>query len=139
MAGPGADIKLSVQWRTEWKYNSGDYCPGCVVQLYYGMGNIFRRGVVQHGLRTGQDGTDVVAFKGPAVPGLYYVRQEISLQYNYVDGQSSNKPLDAIAVIRVRATPAKTSEHASLCLADKSNPFMRFEFKCHRSDPTIVP
>ena len=48
--GPGESCSIDLSFEARWRYNSKDYCPGCVVQLYYGMNGVFSTGVVEHGI-----------------------------------------------------------------------------------------
>lgn len=100
---PGQPCSIRVRYRATWRYNSNDYCPGCIVQLYYGMYNTFSTGVVEHGIHD-HDGESSTLFTAPTVPGLYYITQEISLQYNYVPVHHGNHPRNSIAVLRVLPT-----------------------------------
>jgi len=107
---PGAECSISVSYSTRWSYNQNDYCPGCVVQLYYGLCSIFCTGVVESGIRN-QRGTHTTKFMAPVDPGLYYITQSISLMYNYVDniGAHHNRPESAFAAIRVLPTTFEES------------------------------
>jgi len=107
---PGAECSISVAYNTRWRYNRNDYCPGCVVQLYYGLCNVFCTGVIERGIG-GQSGQDTTTFTAPVDPGLYYITQSISLQYNYVDniGSHNNRPGSAFAAIRVLPTTFEES------------------------------
>ena len=83
---PGEPCSLSVRYHARWQYNSSDYCPGCIVQLYYGLGHprdvphAFSTGVVEHGIHNHR-GTSTSSFDAPRAPGVYYITQTIDLQY----------------------------------------------------------
>ena len=104
---PGDDCSLQVRYHAHWGYNAADYCPGCIVQLYYGLGNSFSEGVVEHGIHDHR-GESRVNFVAPSSPGLYYVTQTIDLQYGYRTlaqrGPHPNTHQNAIAVLRVLPT-----------------------------------
>ena len=34
---PSQECSIEVAWRAWWRYDNAAYCPGCVVQLYFGM------------------------------------------------------------------------------------------------------
>jgi hypothetical protein len=46
------------------------YCPGCVVQLYYGLGGVFSEGVVKSGIRR-HSGRSTHTFAAPSEPGVH--------------------------------------------------------------------
>jgi hypothetical protein len=97
-----------VKFSASWSHNSQDYCPGCVVQLYYGMTNVFRAGVVKRGIHR-HSGTHSTAFAAPMQPGTYYVTQAISLDYNYVAGTHKNTFENSLAVLRVQTPVTVTT------------------------------
>jgi len=107
---PGQECHIEVAYQTRWRYNPQDYCPGCIVQLYYGMANVFCVGVIEHGIHRHQ-GNNSKTFTAPSVPGLYYITQSISMQYNFVDnlGCHTNSPSNAFAVVRVLPTKFEES------------------------------
>ena len=104
---PGDECSLRVRYHAQWHYNGADYCPGCIVQLYYGLGDVFSQGVVEHGIHDHR-GTSSVTFAAPLTPGIYYITQTIDLQYNYRPltqrGQHPNSHQNAVAVLRVLPT-----------------------------------
>ena len=116
---PGAPCTIEVKYSTFWRRNAQDYCPGCVVQLYYGMTDVFRTGVVEHGIHQHR-GTSSTAFTAPQRPGTYYVTQAISLDYHYVAGTHANTFENSLAVVRVQ-TPvtimARRLAWAQVCSA----------------------
>ena len=84
VVGPGDRCSISVNVKATWRFNSHDFCPGCIVQLYYGMENVFYTGIVENGIDNHNEDstTDFVA---PEMPGLYYINAKIDLMYNYVE------------------------------------------------------
>ena len=106
---PGQSVEISLKYRTEWGYNSSDYCPGCVVQLYYGMGagslkgdGGFSTGVVKSGISTMRNKChSSTRFTAPKEPGVYYITWAISLDYHYVTKTHSNDFEKSIAAIHV--------------------------------------
>lgn len=112
---PGEECSISVAFKTKWRYNANDYCPGCVVQLYYGLCKVFCTGVIQHGIGS-NEGNSKTTFVSPVDPGLYYITQSISLQYNFVDNISHhhNCPESAFAAIRVLPTTFEESIYTVL-------------------------
>uniref|UniRef100_A0A7S2N2F2 F5/8 type C domain-containing protein n=1 Tax=Haptolina brevifila TaxID=156173 RepID=A0A7S2N2F2_9EUKA len=78
---PGEACVIEVLCETTWRYNSSDYCPGCIVQLYYGLTDVFSTGVVERGIH-GERVRNRTSFTAPMAPGVYYITQQISLQCN---------------------------------------------------------
>jgi len=96
----GTNCSIKVEYRTIWNYNRNDYCPGCVVQLYYGLDSVFSKGVIERGI-SNQSGESHSHFKAPILPGLYYITQSVSLMYHFVTVNHPNRSENSIAVIRV--------------------------------------
>lgn len=99
---PNQACSITVGYSARWHRNRRDYCPGCIVQLYYGMASVFCQGVIQHGIRSHR-GVSTTEFSAPIAPGLYYITQSVSLMYNFIDNLPAhqNTPNNSIAVIRV--------------------------------------
>lgn len=97
---PGTELTIKLRFRAFWNHNAKDYCPGCIVQLYYGMMDTFSEGVVEHGIHQHQ-GKSTKTFLAPNSPGIYYITQHISLDYHYVKMNPPNDPNQAIAVVQV--------------------------------------
>jgi len=116
----GKKCSISVAYNANWQYNSNDYCPGCVVQLYYGLCKVFCTGVVQSGIHR-HSGRNTTTFIAPVDPGLYYITQSISLQYHFVDNitQHHNRPESAFAAIRVLPTTFEESIYPVLVQMSK--------------------
>ena len=83
---PGDPCSISVRYHATWDYNSSDYCPGCIVQLYFGLGHpqdvphAFSTGVVEHGIHEHR-GVSTSTFDAPRTPGVYYITQTIGLDF----------------------------------------------------------
>ncbi len=109
---PGTPINLTGNWSMNWP--GGVYCPGCVVQMYVGIGGgsgISGNGssatgftyCVGSGVYNGSSGAMSYVFNAPAKPGIYYISQSWTLHYycNPHPVTFSNNPTYAIAVIQV--------------------------------------
>lgn len=109
---PGTPINLTGNWSMNWP--GGVYCPGCVVQMYVGIGGgsgISGNGssatgftyCVGSGVYNGSSGSMSYVFNAPAKPGIYYISQSWTLHYycNPHPVTFSNDPTYAIAVIQV--------------------------------------
>jgi len=132
---PGQSIDVSLQFRTSWKRSPDDYCPGCVVQLYYGLGSAsylkHGQGGFSKGVKSGirdmrhSEGSQTT-FEAPTEPGVYYITWEISLEYDFISKNHNNDFKNAIAMVRVlpksewtaaMLAPFVTNQTRSLILA----------------------
>lgn len=115
---PGTSILITGDWIMGWP--GGVYCPGCVVQMYVGIGGgsgvagngSSANGFTQclgSGVYNGSSGTMNFTFNAPTKPGIYYITQNWTLHYycNPHPVTFNNSPTNAIAVIQVvEPTPA---------------------------------
>jgi hypothetical protein len=113
-AAPGQAITLTGRRNTVYN-DVTNYCPGCITQLYIGManapglGNVFTNcyDVSLYNLTepgTAQSADFVIPFNAPTTPGVYYITQVSSWQFNCYDGGAGNpgnNSNDAIAVVVV--------------------------------------
>lgn len=108
----GTPINITGNWSMNWP--GGVYCPGCVVQMYVGIGGgsgIAGNGssatgftyCLGSGVYNGSSGSFAYTFNAPAKPGIYYISQSWTLHYycNPHPVGFSNDPTNAIAVIQV--------------------------------------
>jgi Leucine-rich repeat (LRR) protein len=109
---PNAPITIAGNWVMNW--GGSPYCPGCVVQMYIGIGGgsgISGDGssptgfthCIGSGVFNGSSGSFSYPFTAPSKPGIYYITQNWSLHYycNPHPITFNNDPTYAIAVIRV--------------------------------------
>ncbi|MBD1207950.1 MAG: hypothetical protein H9535_05955 [Ignavibacteria bacterium] len=109
---PGTTILITGDWVMNWP--GGVYCPGCVVQMYVGIGSGFGAagngssagGFTQclgSGVYNGSTGTMNFTFNAPAKPGVYYIKQNWTLHYycNPHPVTFGSDTANAIAVIQV--------------------------------------
>ena len=74
----GADLDIGVQM----DYTHGTYCPGCVVQFYVRINNVFA-GCMRSGSTSGGGNvTKTFSINAPTVPGTYYLQPRGSLNYS---------------------------------------------------------
>jgi hypothetical protein len=53
LAKPNQRLRLQFEWESRFEFHPPDvYRPGCVVQVYVGIGNVFSKGFIEHGVRT---------------------------------------------------------------------------------------
>lgn len=112
---PNTPINLSFDWNMSWP--GGVYCPGCVVQMYVGIGagsgfagdgnNPAGTGFTKcigSGVFNGSSGSQPsFSFNAPSKPGIYYITQNWSLHYycNPHPISFGNDQTYAVAVIQV--------------------------------------
>lgn len=97
---PGSKVLLTVKFNSKWDYNDRCYCPGCIVQVYIGMGSRFSCGIIEHGIHSHKSEISC-EFIAPTEPGEYLITQRISLDYQFVWGVHNSCLDDAIARIIV--------------------------------------
>ena len=114
-AAPNDPINISFDWNMNWP--GAVYCPGCVVQMYVGIGagsgvsgdgnNVAGTGFTKcigTGVYNFSSGVQpTFSFTAPSKPGIYYITQSWTLHYycNPHPVTFNNDPVNAIAVIRV--------------------------------------
>lgn len=110
---PNTPINLSFDWNMSWP--GGVYCPGCVVQMYVGIGGgsgfagngSSATGFTQcvgTGVYNGSSGSQPsFTFNAPSKPGIYYITQNWTLHYycNPHPVTFNNDQTYALAVIQV--------------------------------------
>jgi len=105
-AQPGETLTLTGSWYQVFVNPGNPYCPGCVTQLYIGMGNgaggnIFTYCTDVSGLGDHSGGIYQI-FNAPLTNGIYYITQRSSWEYNCYDQPiNHNAPINVIAVVIV--------------------------------------
>lgn len=103
---PGDDLTIELDWeiRTD---NKDGFCPGCIVQAYYGIKDVFSKCYISDGMPPayyrGDSGHENYTFKAPKEPGIYYITHRLTLDYYCKEEAAahSNGMQEALAVIRV--------------------------------------
>jgi hypothetical protein len=119
-AVPGQSLTLTGNYNSVYS-DPTNYCPGCVTQIYIGMTDTQRSGATftdcYNVSGTGSySGAINKSFTAPATPGVYYITQVSSWEFNCYDrgaGMPGNNSGDAIAVVVVNdpyAVPALPKE-----------------------------
>jgi hypothetical protein len=54
LALPNQRLHLQFAWKSRFESHPDVYCPGCVVQVYVGIGNVFSKGFIERGVYTGR-------------------------------------------------------------------------------------
>jgi hypothetical protein len=104
LVGAGSTVNLSYDMSVAFDYITG-YCPGCVVQVYIGIGGTSQTIQCDNYIGDGYSNSFNGSFTAPTTPGVYYLTQNGSLQYFCVPMSFSNMPSYAIAVIQVGDVP----------------------------------
>ena len=103
---PGAHVTIDLDWETRTDNSSG-YCPGCLIQGYFGMQDVFSKCFVSDGMSPesyrDDSGHENLTFKAPEKPGIYYITHRFTIDYNCKEdaGQHDNGIKNALGVIRV--------------------------------------
>jgi hypothetical protein len=101
VVAPGTTVSIDFAWSYE---RTTDYCPDCIVQLYWGISGEFSNCFFDQDGYYAHSGEVHSSFTAPTAPGYYYITQQGSLQYSCVN--VTHPPCDnAIALITV-GTPA---------------------------------
>jgi len=102
---PGENVSLSMNWKERTK-TGNIYCPGCIIQFYYGINGVFSKCFVSRVFWSGSaaNGKSATSFKAPTSPGVYYITNRTSLQYQCINGTHSTDHKNAIAAVNVVVT-----------------------------------
>ena len=98
---PGSSVSISFNWSAKY---TGDYCPGCIVQLYYGMTGQFSFCIYSGGLGPysgTKSGSRNDTFTAPTTPGVYYIVQGGTLQYYCYGGTWMLHPAPTYAIAAI--------------------------------------
>ena len=124
---PGASITFSTAGT--YTHTSG-YCPGCIVQFYARMNDVFNLCLLNSGTQGGGSFSGSTTFTAPTTPGTYYVNPTGSLQYECVDSKSVSTTFDSstLATIVVGSPDVNVSQgniangayHTAAILSDGS-------------------
>ncbi len=71
IAFPKTELTISLDLVAKWQSNETDYCPGCVVQIYFGMTDKWSQGIVQYGVSNHNESA-TKNFEAPDAPGYNY-------------------------------------------------------------------
>jgi hypothetical protein len=127
-ANPGESMTLSGSWSSQY-WNSPVTCPGCITQLYIGMGNgkggnTFTQ-CYDVSFTGNWSGNFNIGFNAPSEPGVYYITQRMSWYFFcYQPDQGAiihDAPIHVIGVVIVGAEGDITEIKAST-LADENSP-----------------
>jgi hypothetical protein len=121
-ARPDEALTLTGSWYQVFVNPGNPYCPGCITQLYIGMGNgaggnLFTYCTDVSGLGD-HSGSINRSFNAPTTPGVYYITQRSSWLYNCYDVPiSHDAPTNIIAVVVVRAAGDSDADQVTASVA----------------------
>lgn len=104
---PGAPVTLDLDWETRTD-NSNKHCPGCVLQGYFGIKDVFSKCYISDAMSPayyrGDSGHEHYSFQAPEQPGIYYITNRLTTESSCKEYPSkhSNSIKDALGVIRVQ-------------------------------------
>ncbi len=101
-AAPGESVTVELNWN-ENTDGGTIYCPYCIVQFYLGIRDVFSSCLTSRTFPPDSNASASLAhtFDAPAEPGVYYLTQEHSLQYECVNKNHNENPGRAIATLVV--------------------------------------
>ncbi|HRH35305.1 MAG TPA: hypothetical protein PKY12_09595, partial [Catalimonadaceae bacterium] len=97
---PGATVNLAYNLSVAFDYGSG-YCPGCVVQTHIGLGGTTQTLQCDDNIGDGYSNAHNLNFVAPTSPGIYYLTEEMSLDFFCQEFRYNNNPARAIGVLVV--------------------------------------
>jgi hypothetical protein len=96
------EFTFSCDFKTFWEYNENDYCPGCIVQIYIGIRNIFSQGIIEYYQSLMHDEISFDFKAASLLRGTYLITQTIDLMYNFREDRTHYNDLKStLAIIHV--------------------------------------
>jgi len=105
----GETINITVYWTLDGTNQDIDH-TNSIIQLYYGIDDVFCTGVFSHMSTTRKEGESVSTFTAPNQPGIYSVRQSLSMLFNYDYTECGNEGKYEFATLQVIAKTAEPSD-----------------------------
>lgn len=127
----GKPMEFYLSFRTEW--DGTGYCPGCVVQVYLGMTDRFSVGLLQY-FSIGTSMIKSFNLTPPPEPGIYYITQRISLDYNFIPGMHSSNLNDAVAELIVLPRSSELLRIFSLLPSEAKSTMVSVKIMAKRKD-----
>ena len=105
---PGQQVALSFDLSVNPSGRDG-YCPGCIVQFYVGIKDVFSECIVNKVLRTpsfvGHSTKNVITFTAPSEYGTYYITQHRTLKKDCHPSPSSHSRNRGAAIAVINVVP----------------------------------
>jgi predicted outer membrane repeat protein len=121
MVAPGASVTLSYSLSVVFNTATG-YCPGCVVQLYLGVGSTSPTLQCEVHIPNGYSATRSMTFTAPTAPGVYFLTHTYGLAYACSGQYYRNVRNAAMGLIVVGDPITTTADVAGSTFTDNSAP-----------------
>jgi len=125
----GETINMTVHWTLDGTNKNRDH-KSSIMQLYYGINDVFCTGVFSHMSTTREEGGSVSTFTAPNQPGIYSIRQSLSMLYNYNYTECGNEGKYEFATLQVIANSVEPSDAPSMITIPSAQPTL---------NPSTVP
>ena len=97
----GSDVSVYVNM--SYTHTSG-YCPGCIVQFYVRMNDVFTECLTNGGTYGGGSQSETFTFNAPTEAGTYYIQPAGTLQYSCQTGTSASETFGSSTLATVVVT-----------------------------------
>ena len=104
---PGASITFSTAGT--YTHTSG-YCPGCIVQFYARMNDVFNLCLLNSGTQGGGSFSGSTTFTAPSTPGTYYINPAGSLMYSCQDSKSASTTFSSSTLATIVVSSQGTAQ-----------------------------
>jgi predicted outer membrane repeat protein len=118
---PGASVTLSYSLSVVFNTATG-YCPGCIVQLYLGVGSTSPTLQCEDHIPNGYSATRSMTFTAPTAPGVYFLTHTYGLAYACSGQYYRNVRNAAMGLIVVGDAITTTADVAGSTFTDNSAP-----------------
>jgi predicted outer membrane repeat protein len=118
---PGAPVSLSYDVSVAFDTGSG-YCPGCIVQLYLGVGSFSPTLQCEEHIPDGYSNSVTAAFTAPTTPGVYFLTYTYGFAYECSGQYYRNRRDAAIGVIVVGDAVTTTADVEGSTFTENSAP-----------------
>ena len=118
---PAASVTLSYDMSVAFNYATG-FCPGCVVQVYLGVGSYSPTLQCEDDIQDGYARSRSLTFTAPTTPGVYFLTYTYSFDYQCNSVYFQNRRASAIGVLVVGDAITTTADVAGSTFTDNSAP-----------------
>jgi predicted outer membrane repeat protein len=118
---PAASVTLSYDVSVAFNTATG-YCPGCVVQLYLGVGSTSPTLQCEAPISNGYSRSRSLTFTAPTAPGVYFLTYTYSYDFQCNSVYFQNRRASAIGVLVVGDAITTTADVQGSTFTDNSAP-----------------
>ena len=118
---PAASVTLSYDVSVAFNTATG-YCPGCVVQLYLGVGSTSPTLQCEAPIANGYSRSRSLTFTAPTAPGVYFLTYTYSYDFQCNSVYFQNRRASAIGVLVVGDAITTTADVQGSTFTDNSAP-----------------